>query len=73
VVDLLNLVSVSTGFSIGGYDAERIKGAVVFGIGRKNEPYDAIGRGELNIESLPVFRDEQVLLEHLQATRYEPQ
>jgi DNA/RNA-binding domain of Phe-tRNA-synthetase-like protein len=58
VVDLLNLVSVSTGFSIGGYDAERIKGAVVFGIGRKNEPYDAIGRGELNIESLPVFRDD---------------
>jgi DNA/RNA-binding domain of Phe-tRNA-synthetase-like protein len=57
VVDLLNLVSVSTGFSIGGYDAEKIAGEVVFGIGRENEPYEGIGRGELNIESLPAFRD----------------
>lgn len=57
VVDLLNLVSISTGFSIGGYDAEKIKGPVEFGIGRKNEPYEGIGRGELNIEFLPVFRD----------------
>ncbi len=59
VVDLLNLVSLSTGFSIGGYDAEKIEGAVVFGIGRQNEPYTGIGRGELNIESLPVFRDKK--------------
>lgn len=57
VVDLLNLVSVSTGFSIGGYDAGKIEGEAVFGIGRENEPYKGIGRGELNIESLPVFRD----------------
>lgn len=59
VVDLLNLVSLSTGFSIGGYDAENIEGQVVFGIGRQNEPYEGIGRGELNIGSLPVFRDEK--------------
>jgi len=58
VVDLLNLVSISTGFSIGGYDAGKIVGEVVFGIGRENEPYEGIGRGELNIESQPVFRDE---------------
>ncbi len=57
VVDLLNLVSISTGFSIGGYDAEKIEGEVVFDIGRQNEPYKGIGRGSLNIESLPVFRD----------------
>ena len=31
IVDLLNLVSVSTGFSIGGYDAGKIEGDVVFG------------------------------------------
>ncbi len=58
VVDLLNLVSISTGFSIGGYDADKIKGDVEFGIGRKNEPYEGIGRGELNIEFMPVFRDD---------------
>jgi DNA/RNA-binding domain of Phe-tRNA-synthetase-like protein len=57
VVDLLNLVSISTGFSIGGYDADKITGDIVFGIGEKNEPYEGIGRGELNIEGMPVFRD----------------
>ncbi len=59
VVDLLNLVSISTGFSIGGYDSDKIKGEIIFGIGEKNEPYQGIGRGELNIEFLPVFRDEK--------------
>jgi DNA/RNA-binding domain of Phe-tRNA-synthetase-like protein len=57
VVDLLNLVSISTGFSIGGYDVNKIEGDVCFGIGKKNEPYSGIGRGELNIEGMPVFRD----------------
>lgn len=59
VVDQLNLVSVISGFSIGGYDADKIKGPVRFGIGRENEPYAGIGRGELNIENLPVFRDQE--------------
>ncbi|HNQ38449.1 MAG: hypothetical protein KA780_08940 [Prolixibacteraceae bacterium] len=59
VVDLLNLVSLTSGFSIGGYDAEAIDGEVEFGIGRAGEPYQAIGRGEFNIEGLPVFRDRQ--------------
>jgi DNA/RNA-binding domain of Phe-tRNA-synthetase-like protein len=58
VVDLLNLVSIESGFSIGGYDAESISGEVEFGIGRKDEPYTGIGRGPLNIEGLPVFRDD---------------
>lgn len=58
VVDLLNLVSITTGFSIGGYDASRIRGSVDFGIGRNDEPYTGIGRGPLNIGGLPVFRDD---------------
>lgn len=57
VVDVLNLVSISSGFSIGGYDADRIDGKVVMGIGRPDEPYMGLGRGELNIEGLPVLRD----------------
>ena len=58
VVDALNLVSITTGFSIGGYDNEKIGGEVVFGIGNSGEPYSGIGRGDLNIEGMPVFRDE---------------
>ncbi len=57
VVDILNLVSLQTGFSIGGYDADKIDGSVVFDIGNKDEVYNGIGRGKLNIENLPVLRD----------------
>jgi len=58
VVDQLNLVSITSGFSIGGYDVSQIKGNITFGIGQAEEPYCGIGKGELNIENLPVFRDE---------------
>lgn len=58
VVDALNLVSISSGISIGGYDADKIEGNIVMGIGRENEPYEGLGRGELNIEGMPVFRDQ---------------
>jgi DNA/RNA-binding domain of Phe-tRNA-synthetase-like protein len=58
VVDLLNLVSITSGFSIGGYDAGKIQGDIWFGTGKAGEPYSGIGRGDLNIEGLPVFRDD---------------
>lgn len=58
MVDILNIVSIRTGFSIGGYDKDKISGEISFGIGRAGEDYQGIGRGELNIENLPVFRDE---------------
>lgn len=59
VVDILNLISIKSGYSICGYDFDAIKGNIRMGIGQAGEPYEGIGRGELNIESLPVFRDEQ--------------
>ncbi len=59
VVDLLNLVSISTGYSIGGYDADKIEGNIELGIGKENELYRGIGRGRLNIANLPVFRDDK--------------
>ena len=58
LVDLLNLVSIKTGNSIGGYDAKQLRGDISMGIGIKNEPFQAIGRGDLNIEFLPVLRDQ---------------
>lgn len=58
LVDLINLVSLKTGFSIGGFDAHKISGSVTLGVGAKDEPFEAIGRGSLNIEFLPVFRDQ---------------
>ncbi len=56
-VDLLNWISIRSGFSIGGFDAGLIEGPVSLGIGRPDEPYEAIARGPLNIEFLPVLRD----------------
>ncbi|NDW18029.1 hypothetical protein D0T53_03745 [Dysgonomonas sp. 216] len=58
LVDLINLVSIRTGFSIGGFDADKISGdKLILGVGETDEPYEAIGRGLLNIEGLPVYRD----------------
>lgn len=58
LVDLVNLVSVVTGYSIGGFDADKIQGETLsLGIGMEGEPYEGIGRGTLNIANLPVYRD----------------
>lgn len=58
LVDLINLVSLRTGYSIGGFDADKIQGPdLELGIGRAEEPFEGIGRGALNIEGLPVYRD----------------
>ena len=58
LVDLINLVSLRTGHSIGGFDADKIQGThLELGIGKAGEPFEGIGRGVLNIEGLPVYRD----------------
>lgn len=57
IVDIVNLVSLQTGVSIGGYDAEKISGNIMMDIGLKTDVYYAIGRGEFNVENLPVLRD----------------
>ena len=58
LVDLINLVSLHTGHSIGGFDADEIQGTdLELGIGRAEELFEGIGRGMLNIEGLPVYRD----------------
>ena len=58
LVDLVNLGSIAYGYSIGGFDAAKIEGdTLTLGIGRKDDPYEGIGRGMLNIEGLPVYRD----------------
>ncbi|WP_299232276.1 phenylalanine--tRNA ligase beta subunit-related protein [uncultured Bacteroides sp.] len=58
LVDLINLASINCGHSIGGFDLDKIQGdELVLGIGKAGEPYEGIGRGELNIEGMPVYRD----------------
>ena len=58
IVDLVNLLSLASGHSTGAFDADAIAGTVLtLGRGREGEPYEAIGRGQLNIDGLPVWRD----------------
>lgn len=58
VIDLINYLSLLTGHSIGAFDASHIEGdTITLGVGQPDEPYNAIGRGPLNIAGLPVYRD----------------
>lgn len=58
-IDVINLISMASGHSIGGFDRDKIVGeSITLGVGVKDEPFEAIGRGALNIEFLPVYRDE---------------
>ena len=57
-VDIGNLISAKTRRSVAVLDENQIQGDILIRIG-KNEPYEGIGRGILNIENLFVFRDKQ--------------
>lgn len=63
IVDLGNLVSLFSGYPTGLMDADKIvplaseETDVALGVGHADEPYEGIGRGVLNIEGLPVYRD----------------
>lgn len=58
LVDLVNLASIAYGYSIGGFDADKFVGdTLTLVIGREGEPYEGIGRGMINIQGLPVYRD----------------
>lgn len=63
LVDLGNLVSLASGYPTGLLDADKVTlaegDAVTLGVGHADEPYEGIGRGVLNIEGLPVYRDTQ--------------
>ena len=58
LVDVINLVSIRSGFSIGGFDLEKIQGSIQLGVGTADEEFEAIGRGLLNVEGLPLYSDE---------------
>lgn len=58
LVDLINLASMKYGYSLGGFDADKFVGNTLeLGIGKEGEPYEGIGRGMINIQGLPVYRD----------------
>lgn len=59
VVDLNNLLSISTGFSIGSYDVSALVGPVQLKRAVAGETYRGIGKEELKVEFLPTLYDER--------------
>ena len=58
LIDVVNLVSIRSGYPISGLDCDKIEGDTLYlGVGEANESYCGIGRGTLNIENMPVYRD----------------
>lgn len=58
LVDIINLISMRSGYSIGGFDADNIDGdSLSLGVGLEGEVFNAIGRGLLNISDMPIYRD----------------
>ncbi len=58
VVDVNNLISIESGFSVGSYDAARIGNELIFRVGRSGETYKGIGKDEISIDGLPVLADD---------------
>lgn len=58
VIEVNNLISVSSGFSIGSYDVEQLQGPVVLERAEDGAHYAGIGKSSVNIQHLPVLRDD---------------
>ena len=58
LIDVVNLVSIKSGYAISGLDADKIVGdTLTMSVGTHDDVYNGIGRGVLNIEGMPVYRD----------------
>ena len=58
LIDVVNLVSIKSGYAISGLDGDRIVGdTLTMSVGTSDDVYNGIGRGLLNIEGMPVYRD----------------
>ena len=59
VVEVNNLISLDTGYSLGSYDLEKLEGDIVWKPAGEGVHYHGIGKEAVNIEFLPVLSDRQ--------------
>ena len=57
LVDLGNIVSIATGYSLGVFDADTLQGDITLRIGSSDDHFEGIGRGVLNVQGLPIYED----------------
>ena len=58
-VDINNLLSITFGYSLGSYDAQKLQGEIVLRRAAEGEHYLGIGKDSYNVEHLPTLYDEQ--------------
>ena len=59
VVDINNLISIKSGFSVGSYDLDKLKGDIILRRALPGETYQGIGKELLNMENFLVLCDEE--------------
>lgn len=57
VVEVNNLISISSGYSIGSYDLDQLQGELCLDRPPEDTRYEGIGKGALTITHMPVLRD----------------
>lgn len=57
IVEINNLISLKSGFSVGSYNIKNIQAPIVLKVGEEGEKYKGIGKELINIEKLPVLTD----------------
>lgn len=58
IVEINNLISITSGYSIGSYDIDQLKGDIELRRAENGTHYDGIGKSTINIEYLPTLYDE---------------
>ncbi|WP_411682479.1 B3/4 domain-containing protein [Clostridium thailandense] len=59
IVDINNLISIYSFNPVCAYDIDKIDPEIYFTIGEEGDYYEGIGRGQVNLSNLPVFKDSQ--------------
>ncbi len=59
VVEVNNLISISSGYSIGSYDVSEIHGQVVYKRAEDGLHYAGIGKNSVNIGAIPTLHDDE--------------
>lgn len=57
IVDVNNLISLKSKFSVGSYNTKNLHSPISLMIGEKGEQYKGIGKEYISIENLPVLTD----------------
>lgn len=57
IVEINNLISLKSDFSVGSYNVENIQSPICLTVGKEGESYKGIGKELINIENLPVLSD----------------